>query len=263
MDSKPDKQKSCNETTVEKHGNIAIMRFTRQPLFATTNLRERARILNCLQQLIADAGVKVIIIFGAPDKSGPSEYGDFLDAAAAADDKYIYKMLTMFNQLILNIVHCPKAVMYVDSGAVLSQFLHMSLACDYRLVSEDTIFHKAYLDQAMVPKGGGAWFLRRMLGVTRAFDLLTNSRPMSAQEALDMGLIHEIAPANSLQTWALERAHDLALIPTSSLAGIKSLLHFPVSELETYLEHENMELFRAFTRMRTTRQRAGENSRPG
>lgn len=255
MDTAPQQPECCDQTQVERREGIAVMHFTRQPLFATTNLRERARILNCLQQLISDTTVKAIVLMGAPDKSGAREYGEFLDIAAASDDKFIYKMLTMFNQIILDIVRAPKAVIFSDSGAVLSQFLHVSLACDYRLFADDTVFEKGFLEHGMVPKGGGAFFLRRMLGAPRAFALLTDPSPMTAAQALELGLINETCSAAALEDTAMERARALAAIPAVSVHGVKSLLHFPVQELEAYLEHENLELFRAFTRMRTDRKR--------
>lgn len=230
------------------HGEIAVLRFTRVPLFSVADLQHKTRILKCLERAAADESIRALVIVGAPDKTGSREYADFFRTASEADDRAVNKMLNAFNQIILQIVRNPKPVVSADSGPVLSQFLHLSLACDYRLVAENTVFEKAYLAENLVPKGAGVYFLRRMLGPARAFEILTSGEDMSAGEALSLGLVHEVVPFESLERTATARARRLAGVPSNSMAGIKKLLHHPVTELEEYLEVENEELYRAFIR---------------
>jgi len=238
----------CEPSIMELHGNIAVLRFTRVPLFAAADVQHKSRILKCLERAAGDDSIRGLVIVGSPHKTGSSEYADFFRAAADADDRVVNKMINAFNQIILQIVRTPKPVVSVDSGAVLSQFLHMSLACDYRLVADNTVFQKAYLSQNLVPKGGGAFFLRRLVGPAKAFEILSSEEDMTAGEALALGLVHEVIPFESLERAAMARAQRLARIPSSSLAGIKALLAYPVRELEEYLEVENEELYRAFIR---------------
>jgi 2-(1,2-epoxy-1,2-dihydrophenyl)acetyl-CoA isomerase len=236
----------CDPAVMELNADIAVLWFTRIPLFAAADLQHKTRILKCLEQAAGDPSIRVLVIMGSPEKSGSTEYVDFFRAAAESDDRLLSKMLNAFNQMILQIARTPKPVISADSGTVLSQFLHMTLACDYRIVSDNTVFQKAYLAENMVPKGGGAFFLRRLVGPAKAFEILTSEEDMTAGEALALGLVNEVVPFETLTKTAMARAHKMARIPPQSAAGIKKLLSYPLRELEEYLEAENEELYRAF-----------------
>ncbi len=239
---------ACDPSTLELHADIAVLRFTRIPLFAAADLKHKSRILECLEQAGGDRSIRALVILGSPHKSGRDEYRDFFQTASKADDRFMNKMLNSFNQIILQIVKTPKPVISVDSGAVLSQFLHMSLACDYRIVAENTVFQKAYLSQNMVPKGGGAYFLQRLVGTGKAFEILTSDEEMTAGQALSLGLVNEVVPDDMLEPTAMKRARRLATIPGNTVAGVKRLLAHPIRDLEEYLDMENEELYRAFIR---------------
>jgi len=241
-------QEGKETSGLELHGEVAVLRFPRVPLFAAADMHYKRRMLHDLAQAWADPAVRALVLWGAPDKAGREEYASFVLRASERDDRYLFKMLNAFNQILLEMVRSPKPLISVESGLVLSQFLHMSLACDYRLLGENTVFQKAYFAENLLPKGGGAFFLRRMLGTAKAFEVLTSEEDMSAGEALALGLVHEVVPMESLERVALERARKLARVPAATLAGIKRLLIFPVRELEEYLEAENEELYRAYVR---------------
>ncbi len=241
---------ACDPSTMELHADIAVLRFTRIPLFAATDLQHKNRILKCLEQAGAERSIRALVILGSPHKSGRDEYRDFFQTAVNANDQFINKMLNSFNQIILQIVKMPKPVISVDSGAVLSQFMHMSLACDYRIVAENTVFQKAYLSHNMVPKGAGAFFLRRLVGTGKAFEILTSDEEMSAGQALSLGLVNEVVPGDVLEETAMERARCMARIPGNTVAGVKRLLAHPIRELEEYLDMENEVLYRAYIRVK-------------
>jgi enoyl-CoA hydratase/carnithine racemase len=149
-----------------------------------------------------------------------------------------------FDQFILRIANMDKIVLHATSGKVISMLLNVSLACDFRIISEDTVFHNPYLDLGLVPKGGGAYFLSRKLGIPRALELLLLHKEIPARQALDLGLVDRVVPLEDLETSALEMAHRFDDVPSVTLSGVKRLLNFSLRNLDDHLEVENQELVR-------------------
>ena len=78
-------------------------------------------------------------------------------------------------------------VIHADSGNVLPLFLNISLACDYRIVADNTLFQNPCLEFGLVPKGGGAFFLSKIMGGSKAYEFLLSEEDIAAEEALRLG----------------------------------------------------------------------------
>jgi enoyl-CoA hydratase/carnithine racemase len=131
---------------------------------------------------------------------------------------------------------------HADGGNVLPLFLNISLACDYRIVADNTVFQNPCLEYGLVPKGGGAFFLSKILGASGALRLMLSEEDITAGEALKLGLVDEIVAVNELRNVALKVAEDFARKPSRSLRCSKRLLNYSFKELREYLEFETDEL---------------------
>ncbi len=148
------------------------------------------------------------------------------------------------DQFILKIVEMDKIVVHADSGKVIPIFLNVSLACDYRIVANNTVFQNPCLQLGLVPKGGGAFFLSKMLGLSKASELMLSEREVTAEEALRLGLVNEVVPFEKLEEATLKIAREFARKPSSTLLGVKRLLNYSIKDLADYLELENRVLLR-------------------
>ena len=135
-------------------------------------------------------------------------------------------------------------VVHSNSGLAIPLFLNISLACDYRIVAENTVFQKPYLKLGMVPTGGGAFFLSRILSRSKAFEILLSDRDINAHEALKLGLIDKIVPVEELEDAALEMARHLAMKSDRTLSVTKRLLNYSIKDLMDYLDFENQEILK-------------------
>ena len=120
--------------------------------------------------------------------------------------------------------------------------MRMSLvcACDIVVAAESARFTMAYTRVGLTPDGSSTYFLPRLVGLKRALELTLTSRVLSAQEALEWGIVTRVVPDAELlaQTHAL--AAQLAAGPTKTLGVSKRLLHSGWTEtLETQMEHES------------------------
>jgi enoyl-CoA hydratase/carnithine racemase len=153
-------------------------------------------------------------------------------------------MYNAVDQFILRIVELNKMVIHVDTRKSTSLSLNVSLACDYRIVSANTVFKNFHLDLGLAPKGGSAFFLTKMIGLGRAYKTLLSEEEITAQEALRLGIVDKVVASSNLEEAALKTAQNFAQKPAGSLSGVKRLLNYSMRDLKDYLEFENEELFR-------------------
>ena len=224
---------------------MAVFRFNNAPLFFTSNMVVRDQLLAALRNCDQDSSVNAILLVDSTEKAGSLEYAEFFRENIGQRHRLrIHRMLNAFSQLIEAIVSNDKLVVFADGGAVISQFLNVSLACDYRVVADNTVIQKAYLHHGMVPKGGGAYFLSRLLGRSAALQLLLSEDDISAAEALALGIVDKVVPVKELEEVALAVAADFAAKPTTTTTGLKRLMRYQMHGFADYLAFEHDQILR-------------------
>jgi len=227
-----------------RRGNTVIIRLKDNFMHLATDLRARDDLLDYLQLINEIDAIKVVVIFGSPDKTGRDEYFAFYDRImnAEVDRNAIHRLFNVIDQIVLALVDLTKIVIHADSGKVISLYYNLSLASDYRIVSDETVFQNPCLDMGMIPKGGGPFFLSKMLGSGKAFEILLADKNITAHDALATGLVDKIVPREALEEAALQVAGKFGQKPATSLKGVKRLLNYSKKDLREYLELENQEL---------------------
>lgn len=234
---------------VSWHDDIAVFRFGDEPLFFAGDLKVRDELLKDLDRCAQSLAIRVVVLIGFPEKAGSGEYERFYREARAPERRLLVnRMLNVFNQFILAIVELDKLVIFVNSGRVISQFLNVGLACDYRIIGDNTVIEKAYLRHGLLPKGGGALLLSRLLGRGKALELLLSPKDITAEEALLLGLANEVAPAAQLELVALRAARRFAALPPTTVTGVKRLLNYDLRGLSAYLDFENHQILLSMRR---------------
>jgi enoyl-CoA hydratase/carnithine racemase len=237
-----DRKREC--FTADRLESIAIIHFKEHMLFHATGLRARDSIMAYLDRVSEDDSIKVVLIISSYKNRDQKDYFDFYSQIMKS--KYdlgpFYRLCNVIDQFILKIVGLDKFVINVSSGDVISLFLNVSLACDYRVIADNTIFHNPYLDLGLLPKGGGPFFLSRMLDSWKAYKVLLLRRLITAEEALELAFVDKVVPIAELEQTAIEVAEDFRKIPLSIISGIKRLKNYSIHDLRDYLELENEEL---------------------
>jgi 2-(1,2-epoxy-1,2-dihydrophenyl)acetyl-CoA isomerase len=160
------------------------------------------------------------------------------------DRRSIQRMCNVFDQLILKIVRLNKPVIHADCDEVIPLFMNLSLACDFRIVATNTIFMKPYFKLETLPKGGAAFFLCKMLGYSKAKQLLMSENNISAMEAYEMGIVDQVVSYSKLEETAIQMAENLTQRPIRSLVGIKRLMNYTMKDIQDYLDFESFELLK-------------------
>jgi enoyl-CoA hydratase/carnithine racemase len=138
----------------------------------------------------------------------------------------------------------PKALYYLDvpviaavNGPAVGAGLDLTCMCDIRIASEKATFAESFVKVGIVPGDGGAWFLPRAVGMSKACEMAFTGDPLSAQEALACGLVSRVVPPEALLPEARALAARIAANPGGVLRMTKRLLREGQrSSLETLLE---------------------------
>jgi len=236
----------CDFFSGKRVGDILVLSFKENLLNHGTDLSARDLLFDYLELVSKSDAIKVVLIMGSPKKIGREEYTNFFCQLLKPgfSQRDIERLCHAVNQLVLKIVDLDKIVIHADSGRVISLYMNVSLACDYRIIGDNSVFQNPYLDLGLVPKGGGAFFLSRMLGSSKASEVLLSGKDITAEESRRLGIVNKVVPSDELNEAALKVAQGFARKPIPSMIGIKRLLNCCTMDLQSCLECENELLFR-------------------
>jgi 2-(1,2-epoxy-1,2-dihydrophenyl)acetyl-CoA isomerase len=116
----------------------------------------------------------------------------------------------VLHQAIVDFHRIPYPVVAAVNGPAAGAGFSLALQCDLRIASEEAFFACAYGRIGASPDGGMTYFLPRVVGPAKALELLLNDPNLSAQAALDEGLVSEVVPAGELADRAAAKARKLA-----------------------------------------------------
>lgn len=118
-----------------------------------------------------------------------------------------------------------KPVICGINGAAVGAGLDMALMCDVRIAADDAKLSTGYVKVGLVPGDGGAFWMTRLVGVSRAMELLWTGDFISAQEAEKIGLVNKVVPAKELEKATLEFATKVANSPPVCVQMIKRAVY--------------------------------------
>ena len=137
-----------------------------------------------------------------------------------------YNGLRAFSQpLNMAVRNLDKIAIAAINGVAIQTGFSLALACDFRIASEEAKMGSATLRFGLLPDEGGQYLLVQTMGVAKTMDFLMRKRIVSAQEALELGLVHEVVPAGELTNRAMELARELADGPQASMRMLKRSIY--------------------------------------
>ncbi|MEY9872254.1 2-(1,2-epoxy-1,2-dihydrophenyl)acetyl-CoA isomerase [Streptacidiphilus sp. MAP12-33] len=189
----------------------------------TAELRER--LVAELEAASADRRVRVVVLTGAGRAfcSGADLSGGAGGERTAGD---VARMLrTGVQRMVAAVLDCEKPVLCALNGVAAGVGVQLALACDLVLAAEEASLVQIFAKRGLVPDGGAAWLLPRLVGVQRAKELLFLGEKVRATEAERLGLVNRVVPGAELEKLVAEWAGRLAAGPTRAYALTKALVH--------------------------------------
>ncbi|WP_373286999.1 enoyl-CoA hydratase/isomerase family protein [Wenjunlia tyrosinilytica] len=187
---------------------------------------QRERVIELLGTASADPGVRAVVITATG--KGFCAGADLKGSAPSTDPVPgdISRMLRLgVQRLIAAVMDCEKPVLAAVNGTAAGIGAHVAFACDLVVAAQRARFIEVFVRRGLVPDGGGAFLLPRLVGPQRAKELLFFGDDLKAADAQRLGLVNAVVPDDELEETARRWAGRLAAGPTRALALTKRLVN--------------------------------------
>jgi 2-(1,2-epoxy-1,2-dihydrophenyl)acetyl-CoA isomerase len=134
-----------------------------------------------------------------------------------------------FHRLVRTLTEAPVPVIAAVNGAALGAGLDLAAICDIRLASSDATFASTWINVGLIPGMGGATWLTRLIGGTRAAQLVLTGQTIDAATAEQWNLVNDVVEPDQLLTRSLQVAAHLSSLPPIALARSKAALRRAVT----------------------------------
>jgi 2-(1,2-epoxy-1,2-dihydrophenyl)acetyl-CoA isomerase len=133
----------------------------------------------------------------------------------------------------------PKPIICKLNGVAAGAGCSLALACDIIVASEEATLIEVFINIGLVPDSGSSYFLPRLTGMAKAFELCSMGSRIKANEALQLGLVNKVSSAADLDVTVKSYTDFFANAPTKAIGLIKKMLNkAATSNLEEMLEYE-------------------------
>lgn len=189
-------------------------------------------LYECVQYINQSDEIKVCLITGSPKAFSAGV--DISEIEKLTDDK----AFLFLNEKWEAAANIRVPVIACVSGYALGGGFELALMCDMIVASEKAVFGFSEVNLGLLPGNGGTQRLPRLVGTNRAFEMISTGKVISAQDALNMGVVNRIVTDDLLCKEGLSLAEELSCKPFYSLIAIKSAIKasksVPLSEGLTY-----------------------------
>lgn len=186
----------------------------------------REDLAAALDSAAADAGVRVVVITGAGRafcSGGDVEYMSRLQRERATGD--FMRLLDAGKRIVTTIRAMPKPVIASINGVAAGAGCNLALACDYRIASSEAKLAQSFVKIGLHPDWGGTYFLPRLVGPSRAMEIMMTGRLVSADEASSIGMVDRLVAPDALSAETAKLASAIASGPPGAIAAIKSAVY--------------------------------------
>lgn len=225
----------------EKQGAVAILTLNRPDMMnALGQAGDGAAVAAACAEIEDDPAIRVAILTGAGRafsaggdvKAMRDRSGAFAGSPYNVHEGYRKNIHRIVNSLYNLDIPLISAV----NGAAVGLGCDVACMADVRIASEKARFGVTFLKLGLIPGDGGAWLLPRIIGASRAAELLFTGRLIDAATAAEWGLVSRAVPPESLMDEAMKLAEEMAAQPPQSLRLAKSLLrHGQTASYETIM----------------------------
>lgn len=229
-----------HEHRLDIDGAVATITFERAAAYNAMTRKLLLALQETLRETARDPAVRALVITGAGKAFCAGQALDDAETISLNGRTDLYNaVVDGFNPVINALITMDKPVVAAVNGVAAGAGLSALAWCDLAIAADTATFTSAYTKIGFTPDGSSTWFLSRLIGRRRAMELYLTNRVLTAQEALDWGLVNRVVPATDLMAETGKLAAQLAAGPTRAYGGVKQLLHrASMDSLESQMEYE-------------------------
>lgn len=226
---------------VERDGAVTVLTLNRPDVLNAFDEHLTEALNGSLADCAADAAIRVVVITGAGRAfSSGQDLDDRLAMIEKSGDLQLGDELRQrYHPAIAAIRQMRKPVIAAVNGVAAGAALGLAIACDIRVAASSATFRPAWGRIGLVPDAGSAFFLPRLIGWGRALDMVLVGDPVTADEALRIGLVTRVWPDAEFAAKWRELAQTLAHGATEAFALTKEGLNAAMARgFAEFLDHE-------------------------
>jgi enoyl-CoA hydratase/carnithine racemase len=199
---------------------IGTIRLDR-PKVNALNRQVALEIDDAVEAARSDDDVRAVVVWGGEKVfAAGADIKEMVELDAVAMFRYI----GVFQEVFTRLEQLPKPTIAAINGYALGGGCELALACDLRIAAEDAQLGQPEILLGVIPGAGGTQRLPRLVGVGRAKDIIYSGRFVSAQEALEIGLVTEVVAADEVHATAAALAERFAAGPSVALMAAKQAI---------------------------------------
>lgn len=228
--------------SMERHGHVGVVTMNRPEVLNALNLQLQEETRAACAEIEADDDLRVMIITGTG--RGFSAGADLSGARPPASPEAPSQAqrldtLSWVGKQAVAFYRMTKPTIAAMNGVAAGAGMSLALACDLRVGTPLTRMKTTFAERSLSPDSGMSWFLPRVIGYSRAMDLIATSRMVDAEEAYRIGLLDRLVPEDELMDTSLALANQIASLPPLAIRSGKRVVQWNLNvDLETALRNE-------------------------
>ncbi len=235
---------------LENRNSVLWIHFNRPEVRNAFSLDLAAELLACLKKAAKDKSVEAVVISGrGQDFSAGGDIkmmGELLKKGNIRN--FFLEISKRINACVLEVRQMPKPVIAAIPGYVGGIAFGFCLSADFRVASPKARLQAATIHLGLVANGGATYFLPRLVGSDQSSEILLLGKPVPAEEALRIGLVHRVFSEDRFASEVQNFAEGLLTLPRYAQGRVKQILNQGMDrELKIQLEKERQSIAQAST----------------
>ena len=253
---------AADEVLYEVSDSIATLTLNRPERLNTISGPMLARLTQLLIKANEDPEVRVIVLTGTGRAfCAGLDLVDATQGSGIGSDKQVATV-----SVNLDLRNTPPTVLFAMdkpticalNGSAAGYGMDTAMGCDIRIAGESAKMAAAFVKRGVVPESGGTWILPRLLGWSKAAELIFTGRTLSAKESLELGLVNHVVPDAELAAKTREIALEMAANAPLAVQSAKRLMRMGLTE--TFNDHVHHVYLQFLQLIRTSDFREGMTS---
>jgi enoyl-CoA hydratase len=207
----------------EKNEGVATITLNRPEALNAFSKDVVEEILRALEDVKTDEAVRVVVLTGAGEKAFSA--GADIKAMVGMTALRAREMSFMGERLCVGLENLEKPVVAAINGYALGGGLEVAMSCDLRIASENAKMGQTEINIGLIPGWGGTQRLTRLVGMTKAKELVFTGRIIDAKTAEQIGIVNMVVPADKFREAVGQFAKDLASKAPVALKVAKALIN--------------------------------------
>lgn len=203
---------------------VAYITFNRPESYNAINDLLGREFIEVLEKCRENEDIRAVVLTGngkafcsGQDLKDPSAFQNGINFEQMVEERY--------NRFAELIIETPKPFIASLNGVAAGAGAGIALACDHLIAAENASLVFAFTNIGLIPDTATHYTLARTIGIKKAFQLLALGQTLNAEQALQLGLIHQIVPQDKLTETAAQLAYQYAQRPTKAIGFLKTILN--------------------------------------